>query len=168
MLTIFTQYNGKIDLLAKGARKINSRRGGHLDLFNFVEFHFTQKYELDLITEVTTIEAFADGKVSRHQSQYYFYLAELIVKLVPNNEQERAIFDRYHAVMNLINKTRDIKGIDREVNKFVIFLLKSLGYWSDSLQGVEFPDNVWEQRKYLDRLVGEVIEGQIKTWQVLQ
>ena len=33
MVTIFTPDRGKLKLLAKGARKTNSRKAGHIELF---------------------------------------------------------------------------------------------------------------------------------------
>ena len=55
LLTIFTKYKGKIRALAKGVRKITSRRSPNLELLNHVKAQFAGGKTFDVVTEVTTI-----------------------------------------------------------------------------------------------------------------
>ena len=58
ILTVFTPRFGKRTLIAKGARKISSRKAGHLELFNHVSLLVAQARTWDIITESATVESF--------------------------------------------------------------------------------------------------------------
>ncbi|EKD66911.1 MAG: DNA repair protein RecO, partial [uncultured bacterium] len=56
ILTIFSKKIGKLRVIAKGIRKISSRRGPHVDLFNEVSMMLHHGKTMDIVTEVTTIK----------------------------------------------------------------------------------------------------------------
>ena len=51
-VTIFTQNNGKIEVLAKGVRKITSKRSSHIELLNLVRFHSIKTSKNIILTEI--------------------------------------------------------------------------------------------------------------------
>ena len=58
-ISFLTPYNGRISALAKGVRKLNSRKAGHLQPFTYVDVQLSQgKGASQLVTQVTTLEAF--------------------------------------------------------------------------------------------------------------
>ena len=50
MLTLYTRQLGKTRALAKGARKIASRKAGHIEPFTYVKLQLAQGRDMPLIT----------------------------------------------------------------------------------------------------------------------
>lgn len=57
IVTIFTQAHGKVRAVAKGIRKTGSRFGGRLEPTSHVAFQCYEGRELDVVTQVETIDA---------------------------------------------------------------------------------------------------------------
>jgi len=58
ILTIYTKRHGKIRAIAKGVRKLTSRKAGSLELFNNVVLFLVKGKNLDIITEAQTVDLF--------------------------------------------------------------------------------------------------------------
>ena len=58
ILTIYTLHHGKIRAMAKGVRKLQSRKAGSLELFNHSVLFLIKGKNLDLVTEAQTIDLF--------------------------------------------------------------------------------------------------------------
>ena len=59
ILTCFSKSYGKISLLAKGIRKLKSKKRGHLEVFSHIKFSASRGHGMDIITEVETINTFS-------------------------------------------------------------------------------------------------------------
>src|SRR6185312_14619277 len=57
IITIFTQGHGKVRAVAKGVRKTSSRFGARLEPASHVALQCYKGRELDVVTQVETIEA---------------------------------------------------------------------------------------------------------------
>ena len=64
IITFLSKYKGKFTAIAKGVRKIASRRSPNLELFNKVKGHFASGRNLDVLTEVETVHTFKKIKES--------------------------------------------------------------------------------------------------------
>ncbi len=52
LLTVFTPRLGRLRLLAKGARKLTSRKAGHIELFTYVHLLVARGRNLDIVSQV--------------------------------------------------------------------------------------------------------------------
>jgi DNA repair protein RecO (recombination protein O) len=57
IITIFTRELGKISCIAKGVRKITSRRSGHVEVFHRVHISYHDGKGMYLLTEVQSLDA---------------------------------------------------------------------------------------------------------------
>lgn len=92
IITIFTKEYGKIRSLAKGVRKIKSRRAPHLELFNQVEIYIHHGQTFDLITEAATIENYSGLKKELKLSGYLFYISEILDRILPENQPHEEVY----------------------------------------------------------------------------
>lgn len=128
VLTIFTKHYGKILAIAKGVRKITSRRGGNLELFNYVTLFLSEGRGFDIITEVEVKESFNNLRKNLKKVGVLYYLCELINSLCPERQENQQVFKLlYEALKGLeIKETGGMREI--KVRGFAINLLKELGY----------------------------------------
>src|SRR3990167_9657707 len=81
ILTIYSKTNGKLIALAKGIRKINSKKAPHLELFNNIRVSIISSKFLDIITEARTIDFFRLIRVQLERTAYAYRIVELIDRL---------------------------------------------------------------------------------------
>lgn len=133
-LSIFTKDFGKLRILAKGIRKITSRRSGHLDLFNHVAVTIYRGKSSDLIQEASRISSSDSFQLASTlpQTMYSFYLCEIIDKLTPDGQRHEDIyFELVHALqkLRLCTTYSQCKVI---VDDFTLRVLRTLGYLRDT------------------------------------
>ena len=58
ILTILTPGLGKLDVIAKGARRMKSKLGGHLELFYVVDWVLAEGRSWHIVTSAETVEVF--------------------------------------------------------------------------------------------------------------
>lgn len=133
MLTVLTKVHGKISVIARGVRKITSRRAGNVELLNLVKiglFH-GKGYTL---TEAESIETFPRIKSNLAISTAAFHILELSNKLLPENDPNFRAYDLIIATL------RKFEENPRQLllRAFEIKFLDLLGFFSTrALPGME-------------------------------
>lgn len=127
IFTLFTKEYGKISALARGVRKISSRRGGNLDTLNLISVKIHEdRSGIKNIEEVKTIESFKNIKKDLNKSLKAYYIAELVHKSTEEGEKLEGIFDLLVRFLKVLEKN-GYSG-DLFVTYFEINLMKLLGY----------------------------------------
>lgn len=79
LVTLLSQDKGRIESIAKGARKSTSRKSSQLELLNRGKFSFAKGKNLDIMLEVEVIDnVFSKSQTSSYN--YLFYFSELLNK----------------------------------------------------------------------------------------
>ncbi len=86
LVTLFSLDKGKIKVIAKGIKKARSRNVGNLELLNLIEVYLIPGKQFEIVTQVKVLESFQELKSDLDQISVLYYLAELIDKLVGENE----------------------------------------------------------------------------------
>jgi len=120
ILTIFSKYHGKIKAIAKGVRRLKSRKGGSLELFNHVSLYLAEGKNFDIITDVEIINNFIKQRQGLKWIAGAFQIAEAIDKLTAEKQSNRQAFELLKKALS--SSYQDI------VLKFEIELLKELGF----------------------------------------
>ncbi|MDW7738893.1 MAG: DNA repair protein RecO [Bacillota bacterium] len=92
LITILTEQEGKLEALAKGARKIKSRLAAGVDLFTYGHYTFHQGKTWPIITGQEAIERFLWFRNDPDLYPYGLYLAELTDRLLSGEESCPDIF----------------------------------------------------------------------------
>lgn len=146
MLTIVTPYKGKIKVVAKGVRRITSRRGGNVELLNKVRLHLFQNKGMPILTEAESIETFPKIKNDLTFSTYGSHIAELAERLLPEEQANPAAFNLLATALHLLETNpRQIF-----IRAYEIKLLTTLGFWGVREIGV-----IGEVRNILEKLQRE-------------
>jgi len=93
LLTIFTKHYGKIRVMAKGVRKLSSRKAGSLELFNQSVLFLVRGRNIDLITETQTVNLFKKWRQDLKKVAVAYYCCELVDKLTPDNQPHPLVFE---------------------------------------------------------------------------
>ncbi len=126
IITVFTKYNGKLRIKAPGVRKITSRRSSHIELLNLsvLTLYHSSRSQIPILTEAQTLHAFDMIKGDLAKIGKAFYVCELVDKLCPENQENRAIF---HLIKQTL-KTFNYSDESRIVDEFEEKILSILGF----------------------------------------
>lgn len=120
ILTLFTKKYGKIKILAKGVRRITSRRGPNVELFNQVELSIHSGRTFDLLAEAQVLNTFSNVRKNLDLVGLAFHVCEIVDGLCPENQAHPKIYDLMLEVF---------KDLDHGlIHSFERNLLQELGY----------------------------------------
>jgi DNA repair protein RecO (recombination protein O) len=78
IVTLYTREQGKLRAIAKGARKIRSRKAGHLEPFTHITLQLAKSRDLPIVTQVETIDPYLPLRETLVLTGYASYVLELL------------------------------------------------------------------------------------------
>lgn len=93
LLTLFSPDLGKLKAVAKGARKPQSRKTGHVELFMRSKFLIAEGRDLGIVTQAETIDTYAPLREDLVRATYAGYLVELLDRFTVEEDPHRDIYD---------------------------------------------------------------------------
>ncbi len=127
IISIYTKEYGKILLLAKGVRKINSRKAPHLEPFSLIKAFVAKGKTWDIITEVETVSGYFRLRKDLKRIAYAYQIAEIIDRLCLEQEVSQVIFEQVKKIFDIIDKN-NYPEIKIYLDLFYLNLLWELGY----------------------------------------
>jgi DNA repair protein RecO (recombination protein O) len=125
MLWLYTRKIGKVQAIAKGIRKIKSRKAGHLEPFTRVNLLMARGRTFLIVTQAETIDAFLNLREDLLLIGYAAYITELLDRFTYDEDDNQQIFNLLNKTLGRINTESDP---DLPVRYFEIKLLELLGY----------------------------------------
>jgi len=86
LLTLYTRELGKVRAIAKGARKMTSRKAGHIEPFTRVRLQLAKGRDLFIVTQAETIDSYQPLRENLTKTGYAAYVIELLDRFVPDEE----------------------------------------------------------------------------------
>ena len=152
ILVIFSKNYGKLSLLAKGIRKLKSKKRGHLEIFSHIKFSASKTNSIDIVTEVETINTFSKIRASLNKISLAYYFCEIIAKITREDEIKNEVFNILIIFLKRLEKETKLKILRQE---FLHELLEELGYWPGDKKLID-----------ADSVLEEVTERQINSFRV--
>lgn len=125
IVTLFTRERGKIKVVAKGTRRIKSRRAPHLEPFNLVDIVLHKGKNFDLITEAKSSEQYSLSKENLEKTAYLFYICEVLDQIMPEEQAHPEVFE---ILVQTLGQFDESDNPQKLVKEFVVQLVWSLGY----------------------------------------
>lgn len=154
ILTIYTKHYGKIKALAKGVRRITSRRGGNVEIFNQAVLFFNKGKNLDILTEAQVVNSFKSWRRDLKKVATAYYFCELVDKLTPEEQPNQAVFQLLSRYLEKIG-TASLPELTRS---FEETLLRELGF------GV--PEKLKKSSKSLKNYIESIIEKKLNSQEI--
>ena len=151
LVTIFTKENGKITAVAKGVRRIYSRRSPYMELFRHVRVTLAKGKSMDTVTEAVGIGPTGTGARSLSRFGHYAYVCELVDRLVPERAEHADVYGLLVSVLQSIRTATSWAQLQGCVHEFALTLLRHLGFLPPDEQltagGIErFVENIIERK----------------------
>jgi len=88
LLTLYTRQLGKTRALAKGARKIASRKAGHIEPFTHVKLQLAKGRDMLILTQADTVDAYQPLREDLILTSQASYVMELLDRFTYEDETE--------------------------------------------------------------------------------
>ncbi len=148
-ITLFTKNHGKIEVVAKGVRKITSRRAPSIELFNMVEFQAIKTQKNYILTEVKLVSSFEHLKKELKHIEKVFLMCELIDAVMADGVRHVDVFD-------LLERAGEkISDNEKNMAYFQAKLLSLLGFWDGKA--------AFKNDDHVRQVVEQVIERKLKS-----
>lgn len=161
ILTIFTREYGKVRLIAKGIRRISSRRGPHLEIFTQVHLMIHRGTTMDSVTEATPVDTFEFLRLDLERVSMAYFYCELVSVLLAEHQEHADVYQLL--VDTLSNLSTHTGTLDPMVfREFTLELLWTLGFLprQKRLQGAKlqsFVENIAERKLRTPKLVRQLL-----------
>src|SRR3989339_1308355 len=103
MISVYTKERGKLNLLARGVKKIISKNSAHLEPFSLVDIEIARGKEIDHLTKVVPINYFSNIRADLQKSLAAGFIVSTTDKLLHTNEPDKRIFDLFVGWLNSLN-----------------------------------------------------------------
>lgn len=124
-ITLFTKDNGKMEVVARGVRKISSKRASYTELLTLINFQAIKTSKNYILTEVQQVRNFEATKSSLEKIGVLFFICELVDRLCPDGQKHADIYNLIFQTLLNIEKQENAQHI----SDFQLEMLSLLGFW---------------------------------------
>lgn len=125
LLTLYTREAGKVRALAKGARKMRSRKAGHLEPFTHVRLLLAAGRDLLIVTQADTVDAHLPLRADLERTGYAAYVVELLDRFVYEEGEHLSLFRLLTQTLTRLDSEPDVWPA---VRYYEMRLLDALGF----------------------------------------
>ena len=127
IILLLTRNHGLIRTAAKGVRRIKSRKGGNVELFNQIDALIAQGRSLDILQEASAIDSFEHWRNDLNLVSLAYYATDITTMMLAEGEQYPYIYDRLIEFYAWLGRVANNSLL---VRWYEVQLLNHLGYWS--------------------------------------
>ena len=154
LITFYTNTTGKVNAVARSARKPGSKFGGSLDLLNHVRVSLARGRSLDHVSESDVINSHREIKKNLDRMAQALYVMELVDTFGEDRSANRDLFD---STVSILNEYDTGINLDFATLKFEMRLLRSTGFVPEFLVCVKCRSELSQERHLFDSSSGGVL-----------
>ncbi len=154
ILSIYSKNYGKLSIIAKGVRKIISKKRGSLEIFSHIKFASARGKNLDIITEVEIINSFNTIRDSLDRVAVAYFFMEAVERTTREDEPNDQV---YNLTLIYLKRLRTETKLKKLRMDFIFELLVILGFWPKD-KNMKNPDLVLSEiveRELFSKRVGK-------------
>ena len=157
LITIFTKNRGKITSLAKGIRRIESRRGGHVDLLNKSKLFFAEGKGLPILTEAEAINTYKNLKKDLKKVGHAYYLAELTHQFFHDQQDNYKVYEILSESLDLLDRDSNNRA-ENIVRAFELKILSLAGYSPQLFHCIKCRNKLLPTENFLSPEAGGILD----------
>lgn len=125
VLTLYTPERGKVRVVAKGIRRITSRKAGHLEMFVRSRILLHGGRDLDIVAQAESVETYRPLREDLRRTACAYFVAELLDGFTGEEEGQAAVYELLVETLRRLSTARDLW---LATHYFEMRLLGLLGY----------------------------------------
>ena len=153
LLVLFTREFGKIRALAKGVRKLRSRKAGHIEPFSRSTLLLARGRDMWIVTQAELQEAYQPIRDDLLKTAYALYILELLDKFTYEEGENPGLF---RLLVESLERTAKEPDPFLAIRYFEMRLLDLLGFRPNFFQCVGCGKEIQPENQHFSALQGGV------------
>ncbi len=154
LLTLYTREEGKLRAIAKGVRRLHSRKAGHLEPFTRVKLMLARGRDLWIVTQAETVAAYLSLREDLERIAHASYVVELLDRFTYEEGGNRALFDLLATTLQRLDEGHPPFTVLRY---YEMRLLDLLGFRPELFHCVGCGEEIQPQDQFFSPLLGGVL-----------
>ncbi len=125
LLWLFTRESGKVKAVAKGVRKLRSRKAGHLEPLTRSNLLLARGRDILLVTQAETVEPYTPLREDLKLWEYANHIIELLDRFTYEEGENRAL---YRLLVDMLGRLAREPQPELVVHYYEVRLLDLVGY----------------------------------------
>jgi DNA repair protein RecO (recombination protein O) len=153
ILKLFTLERGKMSAIAKGVRKINSRKAGHLEPFTHVNLFLARGRNLDIITQAEALNTFSGLREDLRRMALASYVVEVLDRFTYEEGPNPGLF---RVLLQTLNRLETQPNVETVIRYYEMRLLDLLGFRPQLFECIDCGKPIQEEDQFFSPLGGGV------------
>jgi DNA repair protein RecO (recombination protein O) len=153
-LTLYSREAGKLRAVAKGARKIRSRKAGHLEPFTRVTLMLAKGRDMWIVTQAATIEAYQGLREDLEKTGYAAYVIEVLDRFTYEDGEHHVL---YQLLIETLERIATSDQAFLAVRFYELRLLDLLGFRPQLVHCVKCERLIEAEDQFFSPLLGGVV-----------
>lgn len=154
LLVLFSREAGKLRAVAKGARKIRSRKAGHLEPFTRVKLMLARGRDFWIVTQAETVDAYLPLREDLVRTAYAAYVLELLDRFTYEEGENRPLFQ---LLVDTLGRVSSLPDPFAAVRYYEIRLLDLMGFRPELTFCVRCESEIKAEDQFFDAAMGGVL-----------
>ncbi len=156
LFSIYTRDFGKVELIGRGTKKIQSKLNSHLQFFAVIDLSFAKGKKIDQLIAVSIVKNFALLKGDLQKIILGLWVLEIVEKMTKTNHPDEKIFLLLQKYLTYLNTTRaeSVEDYPALRTVFIIELMTELGY--------KPPQNIINDSRRLNSFLSQHLEQELE------
>ncbi|MEN6410961.1 MAG: DNA repair protein RecO [Anaerolineaceae bacterium] len=154
LLSIYTREMGKVRAIAKGARKVRSRKAGHIEPFTRVRLQLARGHDLFIVTQADTVDAYQPVREDLTLTGYAAYAVELLDRFTYEEGENPPL---YRLLTETLERLAGGEDAFLVIRYYEVRLLDILGFRPQLMQCVVSGETIQPEDQYFSALLGGVV-----------
>ena len=144
IVEVFSKNNGKMSLMARGAKKPKSKFFGYLAPFTKLQVTYSGRSDMKTLTNIDRDFSISTNSFSK-TSYSLLYINELLMRLLPKNAAQEDLFLLYEQFLHKVTRGDELEITLRH---FELDLLDMLGYGLDFENDIDRNESIESNKNY--------------------
>lgn len=154
LLTIYTRERGKLRAVAKGARKVRSRKAGHLEPFTRVALLLARGRDWWIVTQAETVDAYLPLREELLRTGFAAYVIELVDRFIYEEGQNDAL---YRLLVDTLGRIAAEADPFLALRYYEVRLLDLLGFRPDLFHCVQCGEEIKAEEQFFSAVQGGAV-----------
>jgi DNA repair protein RecO (recombination protein O) len=154
LLTLFSREFGKIKAIAKAARKPQSRKTGHVELYMRTNFLIARGRDLDIVTQAEMVEAYPALRLDLVRATYAAYIVELLDRFTAEEDRHSGKYNLLADALEWLATSGNLLLVARY---YELRLLAMAGFQPQLFNCVSCTEDVQEQDQFFSAELGGLL-----------
>ena len=154
LLVLLTRERGKIRCIAKGVRRLRSRKAGHLEPFTHAALLLAKGRDFWIVTQAETLDAYLPLREDLVRTGYAAYVIELVDRFTYDEGATRGLFP---LLLDTLRRITAAEDVFLAVRYFELRLLELVGFRPELFRCVMCGAEIRPQDQYFSPLRGGVV-----------